>query len=145
MARTPSSLYDTDFHAWAMEQARRIRSGESIDIENVAEEIESLGKGTRNKLESLFEIVLIHLLKWQYQPTHRGRSWQLTLLEHRTRIESHMQKNPSLKPQIQEILSDAYRHARIRAAAETGLELTTFPEQCLYKKDEVTDSNWFPS
>jgi hypothetical protein len=140
------SLYDSDPHAWALKTAAAIRSGSpDVDWNHVAEEIESLGRSEEARLVSLLEIILIHLLKWQYQPVRRSRSWELTLAEHRRRLEKHLHKNPSLQASTQESLNDAYDTARFRAANETGLELTTFPEQCPYEWNLVCQDSWVPS
>src|SRR5919201_1038211 len=73
--------YDRDFYSWLMEQARHVREGrwESVDRENLAEEIESLGREQFNKLESAFRVLLIHFLKWDHQPSKRSRSWALSI------------------------------------------------------------------
>ena len=142
---TMMSLYDSDLHAWALRTAADIRAGApDVDWHNVAEEIESLGRSEEAKLVSLLEIILIHLLKWQHQPVRRSRSWELTLAEHRRRLERHLRRNPSLQASVQESLDDAYDTARFRAANETGLELTAFPEQCPYTWDRVCQESWLP-
>src|SRR5215813_7816870 len=115
-----------------MEQARHVRLGEwdAIDRENLAEEIESLGREQFNKLESALRVLLIHFLKWDHQTSLRSRSWTLSVAAQRVEIDDIIGDNPGLKPRIEEAIARAYRKARIAAARETDLELDAFPERC---------------
>jgi len=131
------NLYHTDFHAWAFEQARRIRAGEAVDIENVAEELEDLGRSEQDKLESYLRVLMIHLLKWQFQPSHRSRSWELTIKEQRRRVARVLRDNPSLKSLLAESLVEAYALAILGASRETGLEETAFPAVCPYSLEQM--------
>src|SRR3954452_13298360 len=112
--------YDRDFYSWSLEQARFVREGRwsAIDRENVAEEIESLGREQFNKLESALRVLIVHMLKWDHQPDRRGRSWWATIGEQRVRIEHILADNPGLRPRIEEAISRAYRRARLRAVKE---------------------------
>jgi hypothetical protein len=131
--------YERDFYSWSQEQARLIRAGrhEAIDRDNVAEEIESLGREQFNKLESALRILLLHFLKWDHQPSLRSRSWVLSVAAQRVEIEDILGDNPGLKPRIDEAITRAYRKARIAAARETELDLGTFPEPCPYGWDDI--------
>ena len=133
--------YEHDFYSWTQEQARLIRAGrlDAIDRENVAEEIESLGREQFNKLESALRVLLIHFLKWDHQPDLRSRSWILSIAAQRVEIEDIIGDNPGLKPRIEEAVARGYRKARIAAARETDLELDSFPGQCPYGWDEITN------
>jgi hypothetical protein len=131
--------YDRDFYSWSLEQARLVREGRwgAIDRENVAEEIESLGREQFNKLESALRVLMLHMLKWDYQPDKRSRSWALSIEAQRVELDDVLSDNPGLKPRIGEAIGRAYRRARIEAAKETGLEKAAFPEQCLYSWDDL--------
>ncbi len=131
--------HDGDFTAWAFEQARRIRALRSndIDIQNIAEEIESLGKGEVSKLESLLTIVVLHLLKWDCQPTYRSRSWIDSIDEHRRRVVKHLRANPSLKAVLEQEIEEAFMAARFEAMKETGLGRTSFPLNNPYDFDTI--------
>ena len=131
--------YERDFYSWSLEQARLIRAGQldAIDRENVAEEIESLGREQFNKLESALRVLLIHFLKSNHQPNLRSRSWILSIAAQRAEIDDVVGDNPGLKPRIDEAIARAYRKARIGAARETELELDAFPRQCPYGWDEI--------
>ena len=110
-----SAAYEEDFYAWTVEQARLLRSGEfsSIDAANIAEEIESLGRSDRRKLESRMTVLLMHLLKWQKQSKLRSRTWSGTILEQRRRIEKLLKESPSLRPSINEALAEVFTEARV--------------------------------
>jgi hypothetical protein len=137
--KKPRVDYNADFYSWSMEQARLLRQGDwtHVDRENVAEEIDSLGREQFNKLESAIRVILVHLLKWDHQSAKRSRSWILAITAQRLEIEDVLADNPGLKPRIGEALARAYRKARVEAAKETGLEETSFPETCPYSFEDV--------
>lgn len=131
--------YERDFYAWALDQARLLREGrlDSIDVANVAEEIEYLGREQFNKLESALRVLLVHMLEWDQQPELRSRSWALSIETQRIEISDVLADNPGLKPRIAEATARAYRKARLEAAKETGLSKTKFPETCPYSPDDI--------
>jgi hypothetical protein len=133
------AAYERDFYTWSQEQARLLRAGlwNAVDRENVAEEIESLGREQFNKLESALRVLLLHLLKWDHQPGKRTRSWALSVKDQRLAFENVLADNPGLKSRLDEALARAYRRARIQAASETGLPEEAFPEICPYALDEI--------
>jgi hypothetical protein len=133
------SDYDADFYSWSLEQARLLRESQwaQVDRENVAEEIESLGREQFNKLESALRVLLLHILKWDHQPNRRSRSWVLSIEAQRVEVEDILADNPGLTPRIAEAIARAYRKGRIEAAKETGLEKTTFPDACAYGFDDI--------
>ena len=140
------SAYDRDFHAWAMDQAEAIRSRSlnELDWDNLAEEVESLGKQQRAELRNRYEVLLMHLLKWMAQPDRRSRSWDLTIREQRTRIDQHLKDNPSLKSAHLELFDEAYETARIAAARETRLSLKRFPASAPFTAEQARDHDWLP-
>src|ERR1700761_8543952 len=115
-----STLHETDFYAWAQEQAELLRTGRAADADLalIAEEIESMGKTEKRELVSRLTILLLHLLKWQFQPDRRGASWRVSIQNARDDIADHLADNPSLKPQLGAAIAAAYRRARRQAAAE---------------------------
>jgi hypothetical protein len=135
----PATDYEHDFYGWLIEQARHVRDGrwDAVDRENLAEEIESLGREQFNKLESALRVLILHLLKWDHQPEKRSRSWALTARTQRLEVEDVLSDNPSLKPRIAEAMARGYRKARIEAAKETGLDEHVFPASCPYDWSEV--------
>jgi hypothetical protein len=131
--------YNRDFYSWLMEQARFVREGRwtEVDRDNLAEEIESLGREQFNKLESALRVLLLHFLKWDHQPDLRSRSWALSVEVQRVELHDVIEDNPGLKPRIGEAIARAYRKARIEAARETGLDEDVFPQPCPYSWDDI--------
>ena len=146
MSKT-SELYETDFYAWTIEQAKFLKDGvwDYLDISNLVEEIESLGKQQRQELRNRLGILLGHLLKWEFQSSHRSKSWLATIREQRRRIVDLLEESPSLKPYLPEVLEKAYQDGVDLAVRETSLNYNDFPEQCLYSLEQVLDSSFFPS
>lgn len=140
------SLYDLDFHRWGKEQADalRRRSPNEIDWENIAEEIEGLSKQQVAELKSRYIVVLTHLLKWMFQPERRSRSWVGSVDEQRIRIVDHMAANPSLQSSDEQAFALAYRAARARAAKETKLPRSTFPEKPPFTAQQARDEDFWP-
>lgn len=141
-----SGLYEQDFYAWANEQAALLRSGRlsAADIEHIAEEIESMGKTEKRELISRLKVLLLHLLKWRYQPVGRSVSWQLTIKEQRREVARHLADNPSLKSRLFETMADAYGDATIGAARETSLPEENFPAECPWTFEQIMDATFWP-
>ncbi len=139
-----SISHDHDFYAWTQQQAHLLRTEQLqlIDIQNLAEAIEDMGRAERRELESRLEILLMHLLKWQFQPSHRSRSWQLTIKEQRLRLQRHLKQNPSLKAAISDVFEDVYQLAIVSAEKETGLDI--FPEIYPYTYEQVLLAEFLP-
>jgi hypothetical protein len=137
--RPAETEYERDFYSWTFEQARLVREGrwEGVDRENVAEEIESLGREQFAKLRSAIRVLLQHMLKWDHQPERRGRSWALSIRSQRLDLEDVLEGNPGLRPRIAEAIEKAYRKARVDAAQETGINEDAFPAQCPYSWDDI--------
>ena len=138
--------YDTDFYGWAMEQARLLRAGRwtEADIENIAEEIESMGRAEKRELVSRLTVLFLHLLKWRFQPSLRGPSWRATIRVQRRDLARLLDDNPSLKSALAGVIADAYGDAVIEAEAETGLAEQTFPAVCPWTFSEVADARFWP-
>jgi len=141
-----NSLYDQDFYAWANEQARLLRAGNlsEADIDHIAEEIESMGKTEKRELVSRLTVLLLHLLKWQFQPERRGASWEATILVQRRALVRHLADNPSLKSTLATALEDAYGDAVIEAAAETGLSRKIFPTEHPWTFGQIMSDDFWP-
>ena len=142
-----STLYERDFHAWANEQARLLRTGKlaQADVEHIAEEIESMGRTEKRELVSRLAVLLLHLLKWQYQPGRRGASWQATIRVQRRDLAAHLADNPSLKARVPEAIAHAYGNAVIEAGGETGLPESTFPATCPWTFEQITAEDFWPA
>lgn len=144
---TQMSTYETDFYAWTQEQAELLRTGRTneIDLTNMIEEIETMGRSERRALETSMGRLLQHLLKWQFQPMLRSRSWALTIRNQRRELEKILRDNPSLKSKLAEIFSEAYVTARGWAEAETGFSEATFPAHCPWTLEEVIQPDFLPT
>lgn len=141
-----ANLYETDFYAWANEQAALLRAGKltAADIEHIAEEIESMGKTEKRELVNRLAVLLLHLLKWRYQPALRGNSWRLSIEEQRRKLNRHLTDNPSLKAKLDDAIADAYGDALIEAEKETGLARATFPADCPWSFGRMMDAGFWP-
>lgn len=144
---TPTG-YDEDFYTWTQAQAALLREGawQELDMLNLAEEIESLGKSDRRALGSHLEGLVMHLLKWQSQPRRRqtGHSWASTIREHRGQIDAILEDSPSLRRAVPLLLDRRYPGARQRASDETHLPLVTFPAVCPWTAEQVLDAAFWP-
>jgi Domain of unknown function DUF29 len=142
---TPS-LYESDFYAWTLEQAALLRDQQwtQVDLSNLIEEIESLGKQQRQELRNRLSILIGHLLKWEYQSQHRSRSWLATLRIQRLDVSELLEDSPSLKPYLEEALQKAYLKGVALAVAETNLPERTFPKDCPYSLAQVLGDRFFP-
>jgi ribosomal protein L29 len=141
-----SALYDRDFYAWANEQAALLREGKlaQADIEHIAEEIESMGRTEKRELISRLTVLLLHLLKWRFQPALRGNSWRNSIRIQRREIAAHLADNPSLKAVLPSSIEQAYGTAVIEAETETGLDAATFPIECPWSFEQITNSDFWP-
>lgn len=140
------SAYDDDFYGWCLEQAALVRAGRlgELDKENVAEELESLGSEQAHSLESSYRVLLLHLLKWRYQPKKRTRSWAGTIARERINAEARLAGNRGLNQHKRRLFAEAYGRARRLAAVETGLAVATFPPDCPFTLEQILDDEFWP-
>ncbi|MDD5265864.1 MAG: DUF29 domain-containing protein [Methylococcales bacterium] len=138
--------YEKDFYSWTQEQAELLKHGRfsELDIDNLIEEIETMGRSEKRELESRLTILLLHLLKWKYQDVRRGRSWQLSIDEQRLQFCKTLSENPGLKPALDEIIKDAYKLAVIKAARETKISKAVFPECCPWNLAQFIEEGFYP-
>jgi hypothetical protein len=145
---TNADLYDHDFYAWTQEQAALLREGavHDLDVTNLAEEMESLGKSDRRALGSHLRNLVLHLLKWHAQPTgrHPGPSWRSSIRNARAEIAVLLDDSPSLRREVPGLLVRWYPLARLDAADETGVPLATFPDTCPWTPAQVLDDAFWP-
>ena len=140
--------YDTDVVAWANEQAALIRAGrfDQLDLKHIAEEIEDVGRSEQRELASRMAVLLMHLLKWQFQPQKRSNSWTRTIKEQRRLSARRIEKTPSLSPMLvdPEWIDDIWVDAKTIAEKETGLDPSTLPEFCPWTMTDVLAEGWLP-
>ncbi len=135
-----ATLYETDFHAWTFEQARKLRAGEPVDAANIAEELETLGRSEEQQLTNRLAVLVQHLLKCEHQPSKRSPSWDATIKEQRRRVNKLLEENPSLKPKLDACIGEAYATAVTFASAETGILEEDFPTDCPYTAEFLLTS-----
>ncbi|MEB3160226.1 MAG: DUF29 domain-containing protein [Synechocystis sp.] len=140
------NLYETDFNLWIEQTVNRLQNGQiqDLDLENLIEEIQSMGRSDKREIYSRLKVLLIHLLKWKYQPQKRSNSWELTIDEQRDQIKLVIKDSPSLQPYFKENLADCYQDAIRKAAKETGLGKNVFPLECPFTQDQILDPDYFP-
>jgi hypothetical protein len=138
--------YDADFAAWTAEQARHLRAVRPADLdwENLAEEVESLGRSDKRAVGSDLKVVLEHLIKWRYQPEKRSASWSDSIEEHRDRILRILEDSPSLAALPAEILEQEYRRARRKALRDMGLPLDRVPTACPFTAEQALEADFWP-
>lgn len=139
-------MYDTDFAEWIEQATELLKQGKfsELDIENLIEEVGDLGRRDRRAICSNLKIVLLHLLKWQYQPEQRSGSWRGSIREHRQRIQRILQDSPSLKNYLKQEYLGCYAEARSLAADETEFPIETFPVEYPYTVEQVLDEAFLP-
>ncbi len=142
-----NQLYDRDYHLWLEETAQLLKTKNfsQLDIKNLIEEIETLGRSERNKIVSSLRLIYQHLLKWQYQPEKRSISWTNTIDRERDNICDYIEDMPSLKKILDnpEIIAKAYRRGKRDAIKETGM--INLPADCPFTIQQVLDSSYLPS
>lgn len=141
-----SELYHRDFHAWTLQAAELIRQRkfDQLNIDDLAEELDSMGKKERNEIENRLVILLAHLLQWQFQPAYRSASWRGSITEQRKQIQRQLRFNPSVKPHIPEAITAAYWDAVDLAARETMLDAKIFPPVCPYTREQILHYDFYP-
>ncbi|WP_448216232.1 DUF29 domain-containing protein [Endozoicomonas sp. 2B-B] len=149
-----SDLYDTDFYSWSLQQAELIRQGRfsELDLDNLIEEVEDMGKARYRSVDSRLSQLLMHALKWQMQRKKNDlhemdqwfRSWSTSIRKQRIEIEKELQENPALSSKVSEIFPKAYRHARKLAASEMQCKTDVFPKECPWTYEQVMTEDWLP-
>lgn len=138
--------YDQDFVEWTRHTAALLRQGrfDAVDVARVAEEVEDMGKRDRRSVESRLEVLLAHLLKWQWQPERRSGSWRATVRTQRNRLELTLRDSPSLRAEVAAMIGRGYPKAVAVAADQTGVPAARFPRRCPFTATQVLDERFFP-
>lgn len=146
LSPTGPDLYERDFALWIEEQVELLRKGalDRLDVGNLIDEIESMGRSDRRKLEDNLVVIIKHLLKHEFQPGKRSRSWLASINEHRRRVQQIVQDSPSLRGHLKQEFPLLYPHARDQAIIETGLSAKRFPEDPPYTVEQVLDPGFLP-
>ena len=141
-----NSLYETDFYGWARAQSRVLeaRNGAGLDVVNLIDEVETLGRSQRHAIRSHLEVLLAHLLKFRVQPERASPSWRRTLRDQRRAIVALVERSPSLRGYPAEILAGTYLDAVRLACDETRLDKRLFPPDCPFTLEQILDPRFEP-
>ncbi|AFZ37506.1 protein of unknown function DUF29 [Stanieria cyanosphaera PCC 7437] len=141
-----NNLYSRDYYLWLSHTAQLIKEGKfnEVDAVNLVEEIEDMGRNEQRAIESNLVVVLLHLLKYKYQPVKRSNSWKASIREHRRRLRKAFSASPSLKRYFKEVFDECYQDSREQAADETGLPLDTFPTFSPFTPDQILNPDYLP-
>lgn len=141
-----TATYNTDFYGWTQQQVNLLKSGRfsEMDVTNIIEEIESMGRSEKCSLESRLTVLFVHLLKWQYQSERRGKSWTFTINEQRRKVRKLLLQNPGLNFELAKVLEDAYEDAVFKASYETGINSAVFPKLNPWSFEQVMNADFFP-
>jgi Domain of unknown function DUF29 len=144
--RVEPPLYERDFNLWVEEQVALLQAGalERVDVANLVEEIADMARSQKRAIRSGLVVLLTHLLKWQHQAAHRSTGWAGSIVEHRRRISEEIEDSPSLGGYPGEVFERCYRAAREQAAAETGMQKSSFPGASPYTVEQVLDPDFLP-
>ncbi len=139
-------IYERDFYAWTVITAETLKNQDwdKVDLTNLIEEVEAMGRSEKAALESNLVIVTMHLLKYLYQPQKRSQSWINSIVEHRRQIDKTLKASPSLKLYIEQVFLECYQEARFDASAETGLTEEAFPVEPPFSLAEMIDPKFQP-
>lgn len=146
MANSLAALYEQDYYLWLEATAQLLRTQQfaALDVVNLLEEVEDMGRSEKRAVYSNLKILLMHLLKYRYQPQNRSNSWMATIVEHRQRLKKAFKESPSLQLYCIEIFHECYQDARELAAAETGLATAEFPCEPLFALEQALNPEFLP-
>lgn len=141
-----NELYETDFFEWTREQARLLRERRwgDLDLENLIDEVESVGSSEKREIRNRLTKLISHLLKWKYQPGRRGSSWRATIRDQRTQLAEIVEDSPSLRNYVHQKALEQYPSGRIEAAEETGIAFGLLPDECPFSADQILDPEFLP-
>jgi hypothetical protein len=141
------TLYEQDYYLWLITTAQKLRQGNlaEVDVANLIEEIDDMGRSEKKAVRGNLRILLMHLLKYKYQPKKRTNSWLFTIVEQRKRLKDSFKDSPSLKPYFLEVFDECYQDAIDLATAETGLPRETFPNQSPFLPEQILNPEYLPN
>lgn len=145
-ATRSNALYERDLYEWTQQQARLLqeRRFADLDLDNLVEEVRSVGGSEKREIENRLKVLIMHLLKWKYQPGRRSTGWSGTIDEQRSRLARVLAASPSLSTYPAEVFELSYLSGRLKAAKETGIDFTLFPEQPPFSIEQVLDPEFLP-
>ncbi len=143
------SLYDTDYNLWVLETVKQLENKDvnSLDFENLIEEVLDLSKRDKRKLASLLVRLIEHLLKltyWKLENERNRGHWEGEITNFNQQIKMILKDSPSLNNYLQLIFEECYQNGRKIAAKKSQLPLNTFPEKPIASLEQILDENWLP-
>ncbi len=144
MVKNIQKEYESDFYAWTIHNVKLLKQGKisEIDIEHIAEEIESMGKSEKRELINRLALLMAHLLKWQFQSARRSKSWTVTIKNQRRELLELLEESPSLKKELEEKFKYAYEKAVGLVSAETGIGEEEFPKSSPFTLKDCLKTNF---
>jgi len=143
-----SQLYDKDFYAWTVEMTKALKNKaiSKLDLEHLAEELEGMSARELREIRSRLIVLIMHLLKWEYQPLKQSNSWKSTIFQQRFELQDLLAQSPSLKNKFRNELENIriYKKAIIDASLETGLPQSNFPTNLPYSPEQLLDDDFYP-
>jgi len=138
--------YEDDFYSWLMYNAQLLKQGRfaDADIDNIVEELEGMSRSEKRALINRLAVLLTHLLKWQFQPARRSKSWKYTVAEQRRKVCKLLKESPSFRHGFDAKTEEAYEDALYQTAKETHLDISVFPSVCPYSSEQILDMNFYP-
>ncbi|GFE70563.1 DUF29 domain-containing protein [Chroococcus sp. FPU101] len=139
------TLYETDFVEWLETTTQLLRDGklDQLDINNLVEELESMGRSEKRELRNCLTTIIEHLLKlsyWEAEKAENLRGWRNTIIEQRNQIERILEDSPSLKNLIPDFFPLCYQDARKLVIKKTGL--ANIPSSSPYTIEQVLDEDF---
>lgn len=149
LIKNEKSLYDSDYNLWVLETAKNLekRDFNCIDWENLIEEVLSLSRSDKRKLESLLVKLIEHLLKlgyWESEKDRNRKHWKGEIINFRKQIKRLLRDSPSLKPYLNSVFNQCYQDGREIASQRSELSLNSFPEKAIANLEQILDENWLP-
>ncbi|OYD93297.1 hypothetical protein CDG76_21745 [Nostoc sp. 'Peltigera membranacea cyanobiont' 210A] len=143
------SLYDQDYYLWLRTTINQLRTGQfsDVDVDNLLEELETMGRREKRTIESLLIKLLQHLLKlkcWDEERERNQGHWKGEIRTFRREIKKALKDSPSLKPYILEIFDECYQDARKETSDRSQLAIDIFPAIPIGSLEQILDENWFP-
>ena len=146
LATRPNNLYEADFYVWTREQSELLRQKrfDDLDLENLVDEVASVGASLKKEIRSRLKVLIAHLLKWRFQPGARSPGWRGTIDDQRSELADLLADSPSLKRYPGENLEKCHLSGALLAAKETGIDFSLFPEKCPFTIEQVLDAKFWP-
>jgi hypothetical protein len=140
-------LYEIDDYLWLEETIKVLKNKdlENLDIDNLIEELESLGRSELNKVRSLLKQIIIHILLleyWQEEYDRNCSHWKGEIIAFRDDLNNSL--TTTLKNKLVQELESIYNVAVKIVSTKTGLSKNVFPENCPYSLEQLLDDNWYP-